>query len=105
VSQSFASPEDAVRAEYSPAAVVRIVAVECSPDGRRAVVFIEHENDYPYEQFCEMAGDGWETGGGGSGGGTGWHWTHDEPVQGPVGVAISWEPPRARWDVPDSEIP
>jgi hypothetical protein len=105
VSPSFASPEDAVRADYSPAAVVRIIAVKCSPSGRNAVVFIEHENDYPYEEFCERTGEGWKTRGGGSGGGTGWRWTHDDPVQGPMGVAISWEPPGARWDVPESEIP
>ena len=98
----FDSPEAAARGD-TPAHFAHVVAVEYSPDGDRALVFLEFNEPprtAPYEALCEKDGDRWIESTGGSGGGEGWKWTHDDPVRGPLGVASRSNPPTARWDVP-----
>jgi hypothetical protein len=105
MADSFDSPEAATRGE-TPARFARIIAVEYSPSGERALVFAEF-NETPhtelYEMLCEKEGGRWHASTGGSGGGRGWKWTHDDPVRGPLGVASRWNPPAARWEVPSNE--
>jgi hypothetical protein len=88
-----------------PGDVVRVVAVEYSPDQQRAVVFVEY-NEPPevgrYELLCERRGGAWvERSGSTVGNATViWAWTHDDEQQVPLGVKTRWNPPHARWDVP-----
>ena len=100
---AFETPEAAVLADSVPPEYVRVVAVGHSPDGSRAVVFVEYNEPprvEPYQVLCEKAAGGWTAGNGGSGGGATWTWTHDDPERGPCGV-LTWEPPTAVWNVPE----
>jgi hypothetical protein len=102
---SFQTPEAAVLADSVPPRYIRVVAVEYSPDRGHAVVFVEYNEPpsvEPYQILCERVAGGWTEGNGGSGGGTMWMRTHDDPDRGPLGVLTTWEPPTARWKV--SEI-
>jgi hypothetical protein len=104
----FATPEDAVRDDPSvPPRYVRVLAVRYAPDGTRAVVFVEYNEPpavEPYVVLCEKVGDGWVESSGGSGGGIAWLGTHDDPAHGRIGVATSWYPPTARWNVPHTAV-
>ena len=103
--KAFASPEEAALEGDS---LARVVAVEYSPDGGRAIVFLEYSPDSrptPYEVLCEKGDDGWSSAIGASGG-SGWNWkfTHETP-SGERGVLTRWDPPRAEWDTPPPPSP
>jgi hypothetical protein len=97
------TPEDAVRAAASvPPQYVNIVAVEYSPRGALAVVFIAYNEPphiEPYVVLCEKTLEGWVENQGGSGGGVSWMSTTDD---GSLGVQTTWEPRTAQWDVPSA---
>jgi hypothetical protein len=106
VDQVFASPEEAALEGDRD---VRVVAVEYSPDGSRAIVFLEYNpgsNPRPYEVLCERFNDGWTSSVGSSGGAPGfaWKFTHEMP-SGELGVLTRWDPPRAEWDTPPPPSP
>jgi hypothetical protein len=100
----YATPAEAVLGadRAIPKRYARVLAVEYSPDGGRALVFLEYNeppHTEPYLVLCERDGDGWRDGQGSNG--SEWLFTHDDPVSGHLGVRIlGWDPPRIRWDVP-----
>jgi hypothetical protein len=100
VEPTFPTPAAAAQADDPNSTVTAIVKVEHSPDGRYAMVFLEHNGSEPYEQLCERTEAGWIATTGGSGGGQGWKSTHEDPVRGSLGVTTTWDPPSARWDAP-----
>lgn len=100
------TPEDAATAEDSvPPQYANIVAVEYSPDGDRAVVFIAYNEPpevEPYVVLCKKTPGGWVEGRGGSGGGISWMSTSDD---GSLGVRTTWDPRTVQWNVPVPEAP
>jgi hypothetical protein len=102
----YRTPEDAVRAGDSvPPQYANIVAVEHSPSGEHAVVFIAYNEPphiEPYVVLCEKTPGGWVEGQGGSGGGMSWMTTTED---GSLGVHTTWDPRTARWNVPAPEAP
>lgn len=107
MNEVFASPQAAAQGD-TPARFTEVIAVKYSPGRDRALVFLELNeppHTEPYEVLCVRDRYGWRAPIGSSGGGEGWKWTHDDPERGPLGVASSWRPPTARWDVPASEGP
>jgi hypothetical protein len=100
------TPEDAVRAADSvPPQYANVVAVEYSPRGDHAVVFIAYNEPphvEPYVVLCEKTPEGWVESHGGSGGGLSWMSTSED---GALGVETTWEPRRVRWDVPARHEP
>jgi hypothetical protein len=99
------TPKEAVRADSAPAEYVHIVAVEYSPSGAHAIVFIAYNEPpdiEPYVVLCENTPDGWVEGSGGTCGGVTWLSTTDD---GSLGVEATWAPLRLRWDVPAPKPP
>lgn len=96
----YATPEEAVRAEDSiPPEYVNVVAVEYSPSGEYAVVFVEYNEPpdvEPYVVLCEKEDSGWTERQGGSGGGLSWMSTS---ADGSSGVQATWHPRTIQWSV------
>ena len=96
----YPTPEDAVVAGDSvPPEYVKIVAVDYSPDGSYAVVFIEYNEPPDVEDYvvlCEKTDAGWAEGSGGSAGGVSLMATGES---GSLGVKTTWKPRAVRWDV------
>jgi hypothetical protein len=99
VERTFPTPDAASQADDPTSRVTEVVAVEYSPDGRFALVFLEYNGWMPYEQLCERTDSGWVGTTGTSGGGQGWKLTHEDPARGPLDVVTEWCPPSAHWDV------
>ena len=103
---AYLTPEDAIRAGDSvPPQFANIIAVEYSPSGTHAVVFIAYNEPphiEPYVVLCEKTPEGWDERQGGSGGGLSWMNTSDD---GSLGVQTTWDPPTVQWDVPAWEEP
>ena len=104
--EAYPSPEQAAKGSDPDC---RVVAVEYSPDGGRAIVFLEYSPDSrptPYEVLCEKGAGGWSSEIGSSGG-SGWNWkfTHEDPTGGELGVTTRWDPPRAEWGTPPPPSP
>lgn len=99
----FPTPEAAVLGGDSvPPRYVRVIEVSYSPEGSRAVVFLEYNEPpsvEPYVVMCEKTAGGWIEGNGASGGGLSWMSTHEEPDGRRLGVFTAWAPPTARWNV------
>ncbi len=94
------TPEDAATADSVPSQYANVVAVDYSPSGEHAVVFIaynEPPNIEPYVVLCEKSSSGWVDLVGGSGGGLSWMSTN---ADGSLGVETSWAPRQVHWDVP-----
>lgn len=100
------TPEDAVRAGDSvPPRYANIVAVEYSPSGKHAVVFIAYNEPpdvEPYVVLCEKTPGGWVEGRGGSAGGMSWMSTSENAS---LGVQTTWNPRTVQWEVPAPEEP
>jgi hypothetical protein len=100
------TPEGAVIAADSvPPQYVNIVAVDYSPRGSHAVVFIAYNEPpdiEPYIVLCEKTPAGWVEIQGGSGGGISWMSTAEH---GSLGVRTTWELRTAEWDVPAPDRP
>lgn len=85
---------------------VHVVDVSYSPDGTRAVVFVEYNEPprvEPYVVLCEKTEDGWVEGDGGSGGGVSWMGTHEAHGR-HLGVLTTWDPPTANWNLPLEDL-
>jgi hypothetical protein len=102
----YRTPEDAARAGDSvPPQYANIVAVEYSPGGEHAVVFIAYNEPpdvEPYVVLCRNTPGGWVEGQGGSGGGVSWMSTSED---GSLGVQTTWDPRTVQWNVPGPEEP
>ena len=98
--EAFPTPEAAAKGGDPDA---RVLFVDHSPNGAFAIVFLEYNpqsRPTPYVALCEQSEDGWESTIGGSGGGSGWMITHEDPAREELGVTWRREPPRAEWDTP-----
>jgi hypothetical protein len=87
-----------------------VLKVDRSPDGQRAIVFLEYNPDSAcpelYEVLCEKAGEEWSSSVGSSGGsGLSWKLTHEDGAGGELGVTTRWDPPRAEWDTSPPKFP
>ena len=86
-----------------PPRYANIVAVEYSPSGEHAVVFIAYNEPpdlEPYVVLCENTPEGWGAGRGGSAGGMSWMSTSED---GSLGVQATWNPRTVQWEVPAPE--
>jgi len=94
----YSLPEEAaVAGDRAPPEVVEIVAVDYSPQGSHALVFVRYSHVVPYVVLCEKTPAGWVAGSSGSGGSTSWMPTTDDNS---LGVESTWWPRTVRWDVP-----